>query len=107
MMTMEILLAELNAERSAKNEEIQRLKVGWRRPMYGEQQSLRSVFSCPQTQLTEKEMIRVEIQSLLDQFYMKKKQLSQDGSTNRLSLLSENSSWRNSVTSVITRYHFQ
>lgn len=27
MMTMEILLAELNAERTAKNEEIQRLKV--------------------------------------------------------------------------------
>lgn len=27
MMTMEILLAELNAERAAKNEEIQRLKV--------------------------------------------------------------------------------
>ena len=27
MMTMEILLAELNAERAAKNDEIQRLKV--------------------------------------------------------------------------------
>lgn len=27
MMTMEILLSELNAERAAKNEEIQRLKV--------------------------------------------------------------------------------
>lgn len=27
MMTMEILLNELNAERAAKNEEIQRLKV--------------------------------------------------------------------------------
>lgn len=27
MMTMEILLTELNAERAAKNEEIQRLKV--------------------------------------------------------------------------------
>lgn len=27
MMTMEVLLAELNAERAAKNEEIQRLKV--------------------------------------------------------------------------------
>lgn len=27
MVTMEILLAELNAERAAKNEEIQRLKV--------------------------------------------------------------------------------
>ncbi|XP_068195591.1 kinesin-like protein KIF15 [Antennarius striatus] len=49
MMTMEILLAELNAERSAKNEEIQRLK----------------------TQLTEKEMVRMEIQTLLDQFYTK------------------------------------
>lgn len=27
MMTMEVLLTELNAERAAKNEEIQRLKV--------------------------------------------------------------------------------
>lgn len=49
MMTMEVLLTELNAERAAKNEEIQRLK----------------------TQLTEKEMVRMEIQTLLDQFYTK------------------------------------
>lgn len=52
MMTMEILLAELNAERAAKNEEIQRLK----------------------TQLTEKEMVRLEIQALLDKFYTKQSQ---------------------------------
>ncbi|XP_068615125.1 kinesin-like protein KIF15, partial [Brachionichthys hirsutus] len=52
MMTMEILLAELNAERAAKNEEIHRLK----------------------TQLTEKEMVRMEIQALLDQFYTKQNQ---------------------------------
>ncbi|XP_055087286.1 kinesin-like protein KIF15-B [Periophthalmus magnuspinnatus] len=52
MMTMEILLAELNAERTAKNEEIQRLK----------------------TQLTEKEMVRLEIQALVDQFYSKQTQ---------------------------------
>ncbi|XP_049595746.1 kinesin-like protein KIF15 [Syngnathus scovelli] len=52
MMTMEILLAELNAERAAKNEEIQRLK----------------------NQLTEKEVVRMEIQGLLDQFYTKKPQ---------------------------------
>uniref|UniRef100_A0A3Q1F8M0 Kinesin family member 15 n=1 Tax=Acanthochromis polyacanthus TaxID=80966 RepID=A0A3Q1F8M0_9TELE len=52
MMTMEILLAELNAERTAKNEEIQRLK----------------------TQLTEKEMVRMEIQELLDKFYTKQNQ---------------------------------
>ncbi|XP_070776383.1 kinesin-like protein KIF15 [Enoplosus armatus] len=57
MMTMEILLIELNAERAAKNEEIQRLK----------------------TQLTEKEMVRMEIQSLLDQFYTKQ---SQNGNNN-------------------------
>ncbi|KAI4885619.1 hypothetical protein NFI96_019061, partial [Prochilodus magdalenae] len=47
MMTMEVLLAELNAERTAKNEEIQRLKV----------------------QLTEKENMRLEIQTLLEHFY--------------------------------------
>ncbi|XP_061552601.1 kinesin-like protein KIF15 isoform X2 [Phycodurus eques] len=52
MMTMEILLAELNAERAAKNEEIQRLK----------------------TQLTEKEVFRMEVQGMLDQFYTKKPQ---------------------------------
>ncbi|XP_023141715.1 kinesin-like protein KIF15-A isoform X1 [Amphiprion ocellaris] len=57
MMTMEILLAELNAERAAKNEEIQRLK----------------------TQLTEKEMVRMEIQELLDKFYTKQSQLTQNG----------------------------
>ncbi|KAM7403058.1 hypothetical protein PAMA_003808 [Pampus argenteus] len=60
MMTMEILLTELNAERTAKNEEIQRLK----------------------TQLTEKEMVRMEIQALLDQFYSKQSQLTQNGDTN-------------------------
>nr|XP_057945952.1 kinesin-like protein KIF15-B isoform X2 [Doryrhamphus excisus] len=60
MMTMEILLVELNAERAAKNEEIQRLK----------------------TQLTEKEMARMEIQGLLDQFYTKRSQLSQSGNAN-------------------------
>ncbi|KAM3595121.1 uncharacterized protein V6R79_018353 [Siganus canaliculatus] len=52
MMTMEILLNELNAERAAKNEEIQRLKM----------------------QLSEKEMVRLEIQTLLDQFYTKQNQ---------------------------------
>ncbi|XP_070698199.1 kinesin-like protein KIF15 [Pempheris klunzingeri] len=52
MMTMEILLTELNAERAAKNEEIQRLKM----------------------QLSEKEMVRMEIQALLDQFYTKQSQ---------------------------------
>ncbi|XP_039992248.1 kinesin-like protein KIF15-A [Xiphias gladius] len=59
MMTMEILLAELNAERFAKNEEIQRLK----------------------TQLTEKEMVRMEIQTLLDKFYTKQSQLTQNGNS--------------------------
>ncbi|XP_034531581.1 kinesin-like protein KIF15-A [Notolabrus celidotus] len=57
MMTMEVLLSELNAERTAKNEEIQRLK----------------------TQLSEKEMVRMEIQALLDQFYTKQ---NQNGKTN-------------------------
>ncbi|XP_019132634.2 kinesin-like protein KIF15 isoform X2 [Larimichthys crocea] len=58
MMSMEILLTELNAERAAKNEEIQRLK----------------------TQLTEKEMVRLEIQNLLDQFYTKQNQNGNDKS---------------------------
>ncbi|XP_059208609.1 kinesin-like protein KIF15 [Centropristis striata] len=59
MMTMEILLTELNAERAAKNEEIQRLKM----------------------QLNEKEMVRIEIQALLDQFYTKS-QSAQNGNNN-------------------------
>uniref|UniRef100_A0A665WIG0 Kinesin family member 15 n=1 Tax=Echeneis naucrates TaxID=173247 RepID=A0A665WIG0_ECHNA len=63
MMTMEILLAELNAERTAKNEEIQRLK----------------------TQLSEKEMIRMEIQGLLDKFCTAERHLTQNG-TNRFSV---------------------
>ncbi|XP_056151509.1 kinesin-like protein KIF15-A, partial [Lampris incognitus] len=59
-MTTGILLAELNAERAAKNEEIQRLK----------------------TQLNEKEIVRREIQALLDQFYTKENHLKQQGNTN-------------------------
>ncbi|KAM3871379.1 kinesin-like protein KIF15 [Diretmus argenteus] len=59
MMSMEILLTELNAERAAKNEEIQRLK----------------------TQLNEKEIVRMEIQALLDQFYIKQNPLEQNGNT--------------------------
>ncbi|XP_072532827.1 kinesin-like protein KIF15 [Salminus brasiliensis] len=47
MITMEVLLTELNAERTAKNEEIQRLKA----------------------QLNEKENVRLEIQTLLEHFY--------------------------------------
>uniref|UniRef100_I3KW60 Kinesin family member 15 n=1 Tax=Oreochromis niloticus TaxID=8128 RepID=I3KW60_ORENI len=62
MMTMEILLSELNAERAAKNEEIERLK----------------------TQLSEKEMVRMEIQALLDKFYTKQNQMTQNGNNNGL-----------------------
>ncbi|XP_076014647.1 kinesin-like protein KIF15 [Genypterus blacodes] len=58
IMTMEILLAELNTERMAKNEEIERLK----------------------TQLNEKEMVRMKIQGLLDKFCTK--QPEQTGNTN-------------------------
>lgn len=58
MMTMEVLLTELNAERTAKNEEIQRLKM----------------------QLTEKEMVRMEIQGLLDQFYTQQSQNEKNNS---------------------------
>ncbi|XP_048014235.1 kinesin-like protein KIF15-A isoform X2 [Megalobrama amblycephala] len=47
MITMEVLLQELNAERTAKNQEIDRLKA----------------------QLNEKEIVRMEIQTLLDKFY--------------------------------------
>ncbi|XP_028294287.1 kinesin-like protein KIF15 [Gouania willdenowi] len=60
MMTMEVLLAELNAERAAKNEEIQRLKM----------------------QLMEKDKVRMEIQGLLDGFYNKKSQFTQNGNKN-------------------------
>ncbi|XP_036006720.1 kinesin-like protein KIF15-B [Fundulus heteroclitus] len=60
MMTMELLVAELKSERSAKNEEIQRLKE----------------------ELKDKEMVRLEIQSLLDKFYTKESQLTLSGSNN-------------------------
>ncbi|KAM4724426.1 kinesin-like protein KIF15 [Anableps anableps] len=60
MMTMELLLAELNSERSAKNEEIQRLKE----------------------ELRDKEMVRMEIQGLLEKFYTKEDQLTQTGDNN-------------------------
>ncbi|XP_053701254.1 kinesin-like protein KIF15-A isoform X1 [Synchiropus splendidus] len=59
MMTMEILLAELHAERSAKNDEIQRLKM----------------------QLNEKEIVRLEIQTLLNQFYTKNSQMTENGNS--------------------------
>ncbi|XP_078133812.1 kinesin-like protein KIF15 isoform X2 [Sander vitreus] len=60
MMTMEVLLVELNAERTAKNQEIQRLKM----------------------QLTEKDMVQIEIQTLLDQFYTKQSQQTHNGKNN-------------------------
>ncbi|XP_038142186.1 kinesin-like protein KIF15-B [Cyprinodon tularosa] len=59
MMTMEVLLAELNSERSAKNEEIRRLKE----------------------ELRDKEIVLKEIQSLLE-FYTKDNQLSETGDNN-------------------------
>ncbi|KAM9355767.1 kinesin-like protein KIF15 isoform 2-T2 [Pholidichthys leucotaenia] len=58
IITMEVLLAELNAERTAKNAEIQRLKA----------------------QLAEKEIVQMEIQTMLDRFYIKEKQLTENGS---------------------------
>ncbi|KAF6732950.1 Kinesin-like protein KIF15 [Oryzias melastigma] len=54
MITMEVLLAELNAERSAKNEEIIRLKE----------------------ELASKETVQMEIQGLLDKFYTKQEQMN-------------------------------
>ncbi|XP_054909204.1 kinesin-like protein KIF15-B [Poeciliopsis prolifica] len=60
MMTMELLLVELNSERGAKNEEIQRLKE----------------------ELREKEIVRMEIQSLLEKFYTKEHQLTPTGNNN-------------------------
>ncbi|XP_008398270.1 kinesin-like protein KIF15 isoform X1 [Poecilia reticulata] len=60
MMTMELLLAELNSERSAKNEEIQRLKE----------------------ELREKEIVRMEIQGLLEKFYTKERQQTPTGNNN-------------------------
>ncbi|PWA16612.1 hypothetical protein CCH79_00004442, partial [Gambusia affinis] len=67
MMTMELLLAELNSERSAKNEEIQRLKE----------------------ELREKEIVRMEIQGLLEKFYTKERQLTPSGNNNRLDFSTE------------------
>uniref|UniRef100_A0A672IH02 Kinesin family member 15 n=1 Tax=Salarias fasciatus TaxID=181472 RepID=A0A672IH02_SALFA len=75
MMTMEVLLAELNAERTAKNEEIERLKM----------------------QLSEKEMMRMEIQALLNEFCIEQSHSTQNGNQNgeglndavKLSLLKE------------------
>ncbi|XP_067292937.1 kinesin-like protein KIF15 isoform X3 [Pseudorasbora parva] len=55
MITMEVLLQELNAERTAKNQEIDRLKA----------------------QLNEKEIVRMEIQTLLDKFYTLQNQQQQ------------------------------
>lgn len=43
-------------------------------------------FHCPKVQLNEKEMVRMEIQALLDQFYTKQ---SQSGNNNGLSLFAE------------------
>ncbi|XP_043083993.1 kinesin-like protein KIF15-A [Puntigrus tetrazona] len=58
MITMEVLLKELNAERTAKNQEIDRLKA----------------------QLNEKEIVRMEIQTLLDKFYTVQNQHKPSGS---------------------------
>ncbi|XP_061599761.1 kinesin-like protein KIF15 isoform X2 [Cololabis saira] len=60
MMSMDILLAELNAERTAKNDEIQRLKAT----------------------LADKEIFLTEIQGLLDKFYNNQSQLTQNGINN-------------------------
>uniref|UniRef100_A0A4W5RKE0 Kinesin family member 15 n=1 Tax=Hucho hucho TaxID=62062 RepID=A0A4W5RKE0_9TELE len=65
MMTMEVPLTELNYERAAKNEEIQKLKG----------------------QLNEKEMVRMESQAVLDEFYAKQNQLAQNGNTNGLRIV--------------------
>uniref|UniRef100_A0A672IJE1 Kinesin family member 15 n=1 Tax=Salarias fasciatus TaxID=181472 RepID=A0A672IJE1_SALFA len=67
MMTMEVLLAELNAERTAKNEEIERLKM----------------------QLSEKEMMRMEIQALLNEFCIEQSHSTQNGNQNGLSASEE------------------
>ncbi|XP_051546297.1 kinesin-like protein KIF15-A isoform X2 [Myxocyprinus asiaticus] len=61
MITMEVLLEELNAERTAKNQEIDRLKA----------------------QLNEKEIMRLEIQTLLDKFYSIQNQHQQGSHTHQ------------------------
>uniref|UniRef100_A0A8D2ZK60 Kinesin motor domain-containing protein n=1 Tax=Scophthalmus maximus TaxID=52904 RepID=A0A8D2ZK60_SCOMX len=53
MMTMEILLAELNAERAAKNEEIQRLKVMFTLLMQAQESMLAQSQTCVQELTTE------------------------------------------------------
>lgn len=67
MITMEVLLEELNAERTAKNQEIDRLKA----------------------QLNEKEIMRMEIQTLLDTFLTKQNQVQKNGSTSQQEDLQE------------------
>uniref|UniRef100_A0A673HYT9 Kinesin-like protein KIF15-A n=1 Tax=Sinocyclocheilus rhinocerous TaxID=307959 RepID=A0A673HYT9_9TELE len=67
MITMEVLLKELNAERTAKNQEIDRLKA----------------------QLNEKEIVRMEIQTLLDKFYAVQNQRNQSGYATHISVLRE------------------
>lgn len=96
MMTMEVLLAELNTDRAAKAEEIQRLKVHLqgvqsaslvppRAPPNLNNTKRRNILCCFklekgencykffkkkfQAQLNEKEITCIEIQTLLDKFY--------------------------------------
>lgn len=46
-----------------------------------------TVLPFSQTQLSEKEMVRMEIQALLDKFYTKQNQMTQNGNNNGLSIL--------------------
>lgn len=109
MMTMEVLLTELNAERTAKNDEIQRLRVhthtivrhvkGWT-GVYSQKQNVSQIIvqfviiikksgDCSlcvcvcvfQAQLSEKENMRLDIQTLLEQFYNTQNQQSHNSST--------------------------
>lgn len=83
LMTMEVLVLELNAERAAKNEEIQRLKVeislrvGYLPPALEPDGLI--VTSLPlQMQLTEKDVDRMEIQTLLEEVCTKESQDADD-----------------------------
>lgn len=83
LMTMEVLVLELNAERAAKNEEIQRLKVnislrvGYLPPAL-EPDGLIVTSLPPQMQLTEKDVDRMEIQTLLEEVCTKESQDADD-----------------------------
>lgn len=61
--------------------------LSWMHPIWIYTQHSYTVLPFSQTQLSEKEMVRMEIQALLDKFYTKQNQMTQNGNNNGLSIL--------------------